>query len=325
MHIAFKFKYIHGNGLFARLLFRINELSTLPLSLHQEGAEYRIETSGDQASLEAVAEQISSLIPQSLFLEEYKIEEVDRPQDSEKSTSDTLSNDDVAYEVPYCPECQEKVIKTLNPFHPCSVCGFSEKSIIMDDLTAFRGIAPFTEEDFFSQLATVLEDKGEITLPTYNGLRRFSLLSTNEQHDQGILFCNPTDISDKFLITQGELDVLLMVEKPTVRLKPKLMFRSEYELDQPFYPIFFADDKITLALSTALKNKGIDAVYCDHVSTLRVATALEEQLIVATGRDMFPWTVGMRLKQPSFCEYNGFQAYGDTKGLLVNKALDVKN
>jgi len=321
MRIAFKFKYIHNNGLFTRLLFRINELSKLPLSLHQEGSEFRIETSGDQASLEALAEQISSLIPQSLFLEEYKIEEVD----PDKSTFDTLSNNDTAYEVPYCPECQEKVIKTFDPFHPCSVCGFSELSITMDDLTTFRGIAPFSEEDFFSQLATVLDEKGEITLPTYNGVRRFSLLSTDELNDQGILFCDPTDISDKFLITQGELDVLMMVEKPTVRLKPKLMLRSEYELNQPFYPVFFADDKITLALSTALKNKGIDAVYCDHVSTLRVATALEEQLIVASGRDMLPWSIDMRLKQPSFCEYNGFQAFGDTNGLQVNKEVDLIN
>ena len=248
MRIAFKFKYIHNNGLFARLLFRINELSKLPLSLHQEGAEYRIETSGDQASLEALAEQISSLIPQSLFLEEYKIEEVDSAQDPEKSIFDTLSNDDVAYEVPYCHECQEKVIKTLNPFNPCSVCGFSELSITIDDLTVFTGITAYAEEDFFFQLATVLDEKGEITLPTYNGLRRFSLLSTNEQNDQGILFCDPTDISDKFLITQGELDMLMMVEKPTVRLKPKLMFCAEHALNQPFYPVFFENDKITFAL-----------------------------------------------------------------------------
>jgi hypothetical protein len=217
------------------------------------------------------------------------------------------------------------VIKTFDPFNPCSVCGFSELSISMDDLIAFTGITVSTEEDFFSQLATVLDEKCEITLPTYNGLRRFSLLSTNEQNGQGILFCDPSDISDKFLITQGELDILMMVEKPTVRLKPKLMFRSEYELEQPFYPVFFADDKITLALSTALKNKGIDAVYCDHVTTLRVATALDEQLIIASGRDMLQWHTDMRLKQPSFCEYNGFQAYGDANGLQVNKEVDLKN
>jgi hypothetical protein len=320
MHIAFKFKYIHNNGLFIRLLNRINELSNLPLSLHQNGTEYRIEASGDQASLEALAEQISSIIPQSLFLEEYQIEQVDSEE-----ASDTLSRNDAAYEVPYCPECQEKVIQTFDPFYPCSVCGFSEHSISMADLTTYTGITASTEEDFFLRLTTLLEEKGEILLPTYNGIRRFSLLDTKEENGQGILVCDPTDISEKFLITQGELDTLMMVEKPTVRLKPKLMFRSEYELERPFYPVFFADDKITLALSTALKNKGIDSVYCDHGSTLRVATALNEYLIITSGRDTLPWSKDISLKQPSFCEYNGFQAYGDINGLQVGKDIDLKD
>jgi len=104
-----------------------------------------------------------------------------------------------------------------------------------------------------------------------------------------------------------------------------LMFRSEHELYQPFYPLFFADDKITLALSTALKNQGIDAVYCDHVSTLRVATALGEHVIIASGRDMLPWYTDKHLQHPSFCEYNGFQAYGDTNRLHIEKELDLKN
>lgn len=325
MHIAFKFTYNHNNGLLTRLFYRIDELSKLPISLHQKGAEYRIETSGDQADLEALAEQISSLIPQSLFLEEYKIEEVDSEQSSENIRSDILTENDAAYEVPYCPECQEKVINTLNPFLPCSVCGFSEQSLSMDDLTSFTELTVSSEEEFFLQMATILAKNGEVTLPTYNGLRRFSLLNTKEQKDQGILFCDPTDISDKLLITQGELETLMMVEKPTVRLKPKLMFRAENELAQPFYPVFFADDKITLALSTALKNQGIDAVYCDHVSTLRVATALDEHVIIASGRDMLPWQTEMHLKHPSFCEYNGFHAYGDTNRLHIEKELDLKD
>ena len=149
---------------------------------------------------------------------------------------------------------------------------------------------------FFKQLANVLSEKGELTLPTYNGIRRFSLLNSNANQNEGVLLCNPNDISDKFLITQGELDSLMMIEKPTVRLKPKLMLRSEYELDKPFYPVFFADDKITLALSTALKNKGIDAVFCDNISTLRVATALDEHLIVTTGRDILPWQTPIAFK-----------------------------
>ncbi|MCO4845085.1 MAG: hypothetical protein KC427_03605 [Sulfurovum sp.] len=324
MHIAFKFKYIHNNGLFTRLLYRIQELSAIPLSLYEEGTDYRIEASGEQTELETLAEQISSLIPQSIFLQEYKIEEIDQEEDSE-STSVPLSNNDAVFEVPYCPECQENVIKTLNPFTSCSVCEFSESSLSMEDLTIFTGISAPTEEAFFIKVANTISEKGEIVLPTYNGIRHFSLLSTDEENNEGILFCNPTDISDKFLITQGELDSLMMVEKPTVRLKAKLMLRSEYELNEPFYPVFFADDKITLAFSTALRNKGIDAVYCDQITTLRVASALDEHLIVTSGRDMLPWSAPLQLKNPSFCEYGDFQAYGDTNGLQVDTKLDLGN
>ena len=324
MHIAFKFHYIHDNGLFTRLLNRIGELSSLPLSLYEEGQHYRIEVSGNQTELEALAEQISSLVPQSLFLRKYSIEEVVQ-EEGIPDVSTSLEQQNRPFKIPYCPECQEKVIETLDPFVPCDVCGFSDTSLSFESLTKFTGLNADTVEEFFMQLADILIEKGELTLPTYNGIRRFSLLGSNAYGDEGILFCNPADISEKFLITQGELDALLMVEKPTVRLKAKLMFRTEHELEEPFYPVFFADDKVTLALSTTLKEKGIDAVFCDHVTTLRVAAALDHHLIVNVGRDMLPWRDNLGLKSAAFCEYGGVQAYGDSSGLQLNKKIKLNN
>ncbi len=61
----------------------------------------------------------------------------------------------------------------------------------MEDLTTFTGITATTEEAFFLQLANTLSEKGEITVPTYNGIRRFSLLSTKDKN-RGILFCDPS-------------------------------------------------------------------------------------------------------------------------------------
>ena len=324
MHIAFKFHYIHDNGLFTSLLNRIQVLSTLPLSLHQEGSHYRIEASGNQAELEVLAEQISSLVPQSLFLREYTIEEID-DEDASENINVPLSLKNRSRKIPCCPECQRSVIETYDPFMPCSVCGFSDTSLSMDDLESLSGVSADTPEVFFMLLAEFLMVKGELTLPTYNGIRHFSLLNTNEQKNKGILSCNPVDISDKFLITQGELDALMMVEKPTVRLKAKLKLRTEFELNAPFYPVFFADDKITLALSTALNHKGIDAVFCDHVPTLRVAAALDEHVIVSMGRDMLPWKNSLSLENASFCEYAGTQAFGDSDGLLLDTKLDIVN
>lgn len=323
MHIAFKFQYIHDNGLFTRLLRRIQELSPIPISIYEDGVHYKIEASGDQSTLEALAEQISTLVPQSLFLRDHKIEEIHKEEKDGENLITSLSPEKMLFKIPACPECQKKVIKIFDPFVPCSVCGFSENSLTMETLTTFSGLTAVTEEAFFTQLANVLIETGKLTLPTYNGIRNFSLLNSNVKDAEGILFCEPTNISDKFLITQGELDSLMMIEKPSVRLKAKFKFRAEYELNEPFYPVFFADDKVTLALSIALKEKGVDAVFSDHVPTLRTASALDEHLIIATGRDMLPLNVPLTLKYASFCEYGGFQAYDDKDGLHVGVKFDL--
>ena len=322
MHIAFKFHYIHHNGLFTRLLNRIRERSKLLLSLHQEGTRYRIEASGDQSALEALAELITSLVPQSLFLRDYSIEEISDEPKYDFVSSEALPEKSTPFKIPNCPECQMRVIESLNPFEPCAVCGFSGAILSMEALTAFTGIEADTDKNFFTQLADQFIDTGELTLPTYNGVRHFSLLSSATNRDKGILICDPADISENFLITQGELDTLIMVEKPTIRLKPKLKFRSEYELNEPFYPVFFADDKITLALSMVLKEKGIKAVLCDQPPALRVAAALDQRVIVTIGRDMLPLHYPLVLERPAFCEYRGVQAFGDTRNLSLGRPLD---
>ena len=321
MRIAFKFHYIHENGLFTRLLHHIDELSDISLSLYQQDNHYTIEAEGEQGELEALAEQISLLVPRSLFLRDHKIEAVEK--EGNDRMMDTLPKQNVSFAIPYCLECQKNVIRTFDPFISCSVCGFSEILLTMDDLALHAG-TDTTNEDFFLQLTDSLLKKKKITLPTYNGLRTFSLLNSIDKGN-GILVSDPSHLSDRFLITQGELDALMMIEKPSVRLKPKLKFRAEYELDKPFYPVFFADDKITLAFSTALKKKGIEAVFCDHVPALRVVSALEQHLIISPGRDILPYKVNFPLSHPSYTEYAGFQAYGNANGLLVSTDLDLKD
>lgn len=323
MHIAFRFEYIHDNGLFTRLLNRIQELANIPVCLYEDGLHYKIEASGNQAELEALAEQVSSLVPRSLFLKSYTMQETQGEECGKLPAR--LAEKNSPFQIPFCPECQKRVLKTLDPFILCDVCGFSESSLTIEELKTFTGISADTAEAFFRELANVLSQTGELTLPTYNGIRHFSLISENASKREGILFGNPADISKRFLITQGELDSLMMVEKPSVRLKAKLMFRAEYALNEPFYTVFFADDKITLALLTALKEKGIDAIFCDRIPTLRTATALDEHIIIAAGRDMLPWKTPFALKHASFCEYGGFQAFGDATGLEVDITLELRD
>lgn len=319
MHIAFKFHYLHDNGLFVRLLKHIRELASMDVTLVQDKNIYILEATGEQSELEALAQLISAQIPQSLFLHDYSVQEgevLHNPQ--------PLVDINNPYNIPCCPECQQKILLTLDPFEPCSVCGFSEVTLALEDLRAFTQTETSSCDVLFTVLAQQLIENHELILPTYNGIRHFRLLTTQASCcDSGILICNPADISDSFLITQGELDCLMMIEKPSVRLKPKLKFRAEHDLTQPFYPVFFADDTITLALSTALSRLGVTAVYCDHVPQLRVASALNHHVIVHVGRDMLPWHHTMVLKQPSCCTFEGFEATGDHNGLVLQPTVET--
>ena len=317
MHIAFKFHYTHDNGLFVRLLKQIRERSSLPVTLTQEKHEYTIEAIGEQQELESLAELISALTPQSLFLKDYTIAEGEPLHESKP-----LSEKNISYEIPCCPQCQQKILLTLDPFEPCSVCGFSETTITLKDLLTFTQSDVKTAETLFIQLAQRLIDNEEITLPTYNGLRHFSLLNTQVAEENGLLICDPCDISDSLLITQGELDALMMIEKPSVRLKPKLKFRAEYGLTKPFYPVFFADDKITMALCTALSRQGVKAVYCDQPPLLRIASALGHHVIITVGRDMLPWHHPMILNQPSCCTFEQYEGFGNHNGLVLQSAAE---
>ena len=313
MHIAFKFNYIHDNGLFARLLKRIAERSPLQLTLYKEKTDHIIAASGDQSELEALAELVSQLIPQSLFLAGHSIEEREMIDASKQ-----LIAEEISYEIPYCPECQTKVMQTLDPFEECSVCGFSNLKLTFDDLCVLTQTEEDKPEGYFETLAEKLISTGKLSLPTYNGVRNFSLLDSLEDINSGILICDPSELSNSFVITQDELDTLMMIEKPSLRLKPKIKFRAEYELDRPFYPVFFADDKITLALTLALSRKGLFAIYCDMVTSLRTASALGEHVIIDVGRDMLPYKHPMTIEQAACCTLDGFTALGNTKGLFLD-------
>jgi len=124
MHIAFKFHYIHNNGLFSRLLERIKQRSALTLSCYNEDDHYCIEATGEQEELETLATLVSSLTPQSLFLKESTLVAIDTLH-----VNPVLHHEASSYEVPCCPECHARIFETLDPFEPCDVCGFSQEHL----------------------------------------------------------------------------------------------------------------------------------------------------------------------------------------------------
>ncbi len=315
MNIAFSFTYTHHNGLMSRLLNALKKRAATTVYLQQDGDHYTLEASGDQKSLETLAELVAAMVPLSIFSEEPQLQEV------ESITADDhfLKDNSRFYEVPFCPSCQDGVIdQTLTEFDRCEVCGNSDPQ---------KGYSPLMEQfngnDFYESIdkkAQELIDQGLITLRTIHGERTLSINENVQRGSYGILACNLNQLSDAFVITPSELQTLTLVEKPAVRLKPKLKLRSSHELEHLCYELFIADDLITLALTQALNRRGVDLLFSSHPPALRCVTALEHPYIIATGRDLLPLSFRESLNVEAQCEAYGFYARGDREEMTVDHA-----
>ncbi len=313
MNIAFNFDYRHHNGLMSRLLNDIKKGAATTVYLQQEDNHYSLQACGDQETLEALAQLVSSTVPLSIFLQEPELLEIDSIEAEDQFLEDKAD----FYEVPYCPSCQEGVInQTLTEFDLCEICGCSDPQKDYGSLmTQFNG------DDFYEGIAKKakeLIDHGVITLKTTNGERTLSINEQTQNSAYGMLSCNFETLPDAFVMTQSELQTLILVEKPSVRLKPKLKLRSSHELKHPFYDLFIADDLITWALTQALKKCGVDLLFSSHPPALRCVTALEHPYIVSTGRDLLPLTFTQSLTVPVHCKAYGFYARSDEDKISVD-------
>ncbi len=315
MNIAFNFDYRHRNGLMARLLNAVKREAATTVYLQQEGNRYALEASGDQQSLEALAELVSKMVPLSLFMQEPRLQQVESITAKEQFLEETSSY----YEVPYCPTCQEGVLtQSLTRFDQCKVCGCSAPKVPYSTV-----MEQFGGDDFYAAVdkkAAELIDQGHITLQTVGGERLLSIGEELQRGMYGILACNIEALGDDFVITASELQTLTLVEKPGVRLKPKLKLRVSHELKHLCYELFLADDPVTLALTRALKERGVDLLFASHPPSLRCVTTLEHPYIVETGRDLLPLTFNEKLNVKAQSEAYGFYARGDLEKITVDHA-----
>jgi len=260
MIIQYKFKYIHSNGLLIRLLNKIAKESNTEIFLDKEEDNYLLESSGEQNDLEKLATFVSTTIPSSIFLKHSSVQEIKEFAATKKSLEDNTK----FYSVPFCIECQDKIFKNSKDLNlDCEICGFSNVGLDAEDI---------------EEKALEFEKNGECEVQTFNGKRLFSKTESSS------IICNDyANISEYFVITQSELNAMTSVEKPAIRLKPKLKFKLEFDLNKPFYYVFLPDDKITLSFCSF--NKETKIIFCDDINIPKVATALDKVLIIDSARD----------------------------------------
>ncbi len=313
MKIAFNFDYLHHNGLMTRLLNEIKKSAAISVLLHQEQSLYSIEAEGTQEELETLAKLVSTMVPLSLFLKEYHLNEVESFTGSDQLLEDRSS----FYQIPYCPICQEKVInKTLLSFDACKVCGDSDTKISIESW-----LERYNSSDFYEMINTLAQElieKKVLSLQTAYGNRILSMSESEQTQPYGVLCCDIEKLPQSFVVNQSELQTFLLIEKPSIRLKPKLQFRAYNDLKHVWYDVSLADDIITLALTQALKTHGVDLIFASHVSTLKCAVALEKPFIISTGRDLLPLRFDIGLKVSTQCKAFGFYAVGDQEKIIID-------
>ncbi len=304
MKLAFRFRYEHDNGLFVRLLNRLHSESTMPLYLSREGAWHVLEAEGEQAELESLADTIATQIPLSLFLTEHRVEAVEEMIGSQEPLEDLSEVSDI----PYCPACYQVIANRMPDSLECDVCG---------------GVIDLEDDRYrwADGLADLFVSDGSVSIET---VKRHSRL-TRAGETQQIVICDPDAASKHFVMTPGELEALASVEKPMVRLKPKLQARAEYGLEHPFYDVRFADSKMMLLACDALQRKGVPFVGLDDSASdsLRTVSALERHFIVNAGRDLLPATFDTVSEHPAYCRAYAFCATGDAEGITVQSGMQT--
>jgi len=261
MIIQYNFNYIHNNGLLTRLLNKISKSFGDRVFLDRNEDNYLLESEGEQKELEEIAHKISSTIPSSIFLKSSSVKEISEFT----ATKRLLEENTKFYAVPFCIECQDRILNNTKDLNlNCDICGFSNSEIDVEDLEV---------------KASEFEANGECEVQTFNGKRTFS-------KTKGLsIICNDyANISEYFIITQSELNALTSVEKPSIRLKPKLKLKMEFDLIEPFYDVFLPDDKITLALCSILKDTKI--IFCNDIDLPKVSAILDRKLIIKSARDL---------------------------------------
>jgi hypothetical protein len=303
MKLAFKFRYEHTNGLFVRLMNRLQYECALPLYLSKEGTSYVLEAEGDQSELEALAERVAAQIPLSLFLKEHKVEAVESISGVHEALEDTSGEANI----PYCPECYRVIESRSMESLECIVCGtdFCEPS---DERYRWA-----------DELAGRFIETGSVAFESGDANIRLTHPSQSRQ----IVVCDPDTVSNAFVITPGELEALAMSEKPLVRLKPKLHTKAEHGMERSFYDVRFADSKRMLLLCDALRRKGIPFVGLEAgcIDPLRAVSVLEEHYVLTPGRDMLPAMFDLPVTHRSYCNAYGFNAVGDSEGVILNNGM----
>ena len=252
MVLEFLFGYTSSSLVYEKILLRVLERSNLEGQLLKEYNTIRLFVkSEDSDLLEKFANDLSLELPHSIFLHNTEVKVVDEIPDTNFTLPDVEKP-----ELSFCPSCLNKVLDErdedyYNPFCECNVCGYSIKG---------------TRKNYkseFEKIASAIYNGSVVKINTFYGEYYLGKLSEKCNNISFDILSYDLDSVERYTnANKSEIIALGAIEKPLIKLKTNLKFKTDFEdIKDELIRFKLADDFILYLILAELHKLGINFVF----------------------------------------------------------------
>ncbi|WP_261817127.1 hypothetical protein [Vibrio gallicus] len=256
MIIRFSFFTTKQIDLYAR---RCNELLQRKLvhAIYHDSNGYHVEANGDQDEITELANIIGQSFPLSCSITGTDISAVP----SFKGSSKLLTTSESVDYVHYCEQCKDDFT------HLCPVC---ESAIINAITVNEQAVIPSDTQQLLQSTEVLVEQK-PLTLQSLYGSHivneTWLPLTDIEPHQQRMVFTSIEALQNACFVTERDLQLLLSIEKPSLRLAIKPDFKQKYQLPLDTYIVSLPAHKLAYTIATYCAGQDIHAFVLDGDDT----------------------------------------------------------
>ncbi len=208
---------------------------------------YFLETVGEQAPLEKLADAIANDFLISVWLTDSNIRLIDNITASKK----LIKTGELHQE--YCHQCTPQ-------FGDNQSANFGELNLTCDFCHGEQQISPeyigFTKTDITS-LCDDLLTQGSVTIPGVNPIC-LSVNPITKSVRPRLLICNPNTLNAQFYLSDHQVLALSSIEKPSITTRA---IKSHPKLNAPLYDLCFASNRLLIIISEYLRQRGVDWLF----------------------------------------------------------------
>lgn len=218
----------------------LREHFTLKLYVESESTE----------TLEEFSTAFASALPHSIFLYESSAQILEEMPKEESSCVETEK-----FKLPFCPKCMKKVIDQedenfYNIFTECEVCGYG----IQGENRSYK--------QEIALVANEIKEGKKVEINTFYGKYYIGVPDkTCNTLSFDIIAYDLATIEKYANVETHEIMALGSFEKPLVKLKNKIKFAMDYEVETELVRYKLADDFILYLLMQELHKIGVDVIF----------------------------------------------------------------